>query len=81
MDYPLNVVRAAKGNDPAGFAVASDESEHAILTAYGYTPAYVAPPAEESHEDKAGVMAELDKAGVTYDKRMGLAKLKALLPA
>lgn len=81
MDYPLNVMRPAKGNDAAGFAVASDAAEHAELTKHGYLPAHVEPPAEDALEDKAEVMAALDKAGVTYDKRMGFAKLKALLPA
>ncbi len=40
--YPLNMQLPAP---KIGFAVANDEDEHKSLTATGYGPAYVAPPA------------------------------------
>lgn len=87
--YPLNM----KLPTPAiGFAVANDEAEHQALTGHGYEPKYVAPAAaiipdaDPVESDGAGhsvasVRAQLDLAGIAYDKRMGLAKLIALLPA
>lgn len=42
--YPLNMQFPAP---QVGFAVANDENEHKALTAAGYGPAYVAPPAPE----------------------------------
>jgi hypothetical protein len=63
-----------------GFAVANSEAEHIALTGYGYAPAFV--PAEVGEpDDKAAVMAALDAGGIAYDKRLGVAKLKALLSA
>jgi hypothetical protein len=53
MDYPLNVMRPAKGNDAAGFAVASDAAEHAELTKHGYLPAHVAPEPKAEKKEKA----------------------------
>lgn len=70
--YPLNVANPAIG----GYAVASDEPEHKALSDAGYLPAYVAAVSEED-----AVRAKLDAAGIAYDKRLGLAKLQALLPA
>lgn len=80
--YPLNVTLPA----PAiGFAVANNETEHAALAAVGYVPALVLAPAEQESDEAAdelmSVKAKLDELGVSYDKRLGLAKLKALLPA
>lgn len=85
--YPLNM--KTPGEQP-GFAVANDEAEHQALTAYGYEPKYVAPAVEleadptetdgDGHTVKS-VRAQLDAAGVAYDRRLGLTKLLALLPA
>ena len=80
MSYPLNMTLAVG----IGFAVANDEDDHQALTAAGYGPAFVAPDAAET--DVAGhtvesARAALDAAGIAYDKRLGLAKLIALLPA
>lgn len=78
--YPLNVIKPAVGFHQAGFAVANDEAEHAALSGQGYEPKYVAPVAEKAPETKEEVMAALDEAGIEYDKRSGIDKLKALLP-
>jgi len=86
--YPLNM--KTEGAKP-GFAVANNEAEHAALTAAGYLPALVvepiAPlelPADEVPDGDgrtvASVRAELDAAGIAYDKRLGLARLIELLP-
>ncbi len=82
--YPLKMTLTAG----IGFAVANDEAEHQALTAGGYGPAYVAPEpeADPAESDGAGhtvesVRAQLDALGIAYDKRLGLAKLLALLPA
>ena len=77
--YPLNMTKAATGAVPAGFALANDADEHRALTSHGYEPKLIeeAPPEDE----KTAVMAALDAAGIEYDRRLGLAKLKALLPA
>lgn len=80
--YPLNVTHKGLG----GFAVANDEAEHKALSEMGYEPMYVEPEADPSESDGAGhtvesVRAQLDAAGIAYDKRLGLAKLIALLPA
>jgi hypothetical protein len=82
--YPLNV----KLPDPAiGFAVANDEEEHKALSDMGYGPKWTAPEpeADPTESDGAGhtvesVRAQLDAAGIAYDKRLGVAKLLALLP-
>jgi hypothetical protein len=52
----------------------------------GYGPKYAEPDADPSEADAEGhtvesVRAQLDAAGIAYDKRLGLAKLIALLPA
>lgn len=75
--YPLNMKSAD------GFAVANDEAEHIALSDMGYGPAFVV---DEAETDAAGhtvatARAALDAAGIAYDKRLGLAKLLALLPA
>lgn len=82
--YPLNLSLKA----PAiGFAVANDAAEHEALTAYGYEPKFVPEPdADPAEADAEGhtvesVRAKLDEAGIAYDKRLGLSKLVALLPA
>ncbi len=78
--YPLNM--KTPGDRP-GFAVANDEAEHAALSELGYEPKLevkVDPDADEGGKaDKTEVMAALDKAGVEYDKRWGLERLKGLL--
>ena len=73
-----------------GYAVASSKAEMAALKAQGYAsdgvePA-LPPDADPDETDAAGhtvesARAALDAAGVEYDKRLGLAKLVALLPA
>lgn len=69
-----------------GYAVANSEAEHKALTDLGYGPKYAEPDADPSEADGAGhtvesLRAQLDTLGITYDKRFGLAKLMALLPA
>lgn len=80
--YPLNM----KLEQGIGFALANDEAEHLALTDIGYGPALVVPEADPAESDAAGhtvesVRATLDSAGITYSKRLGLAKLIELLPA
>lgn len=82
--YPLNLSNPAVG----GYAVANDEAEHARLSDMGYGPKFVAPEpeADPSESDGAGhtvasVRAQLDSLSIPYDKRIGVAKLLALLPA
>ncbi len=80
--YPLNV----KTPGPVlGFAVANNEAEHAALTARGYLPAFEGQPAAEESPNTQGHTVEsvrhtLDQEGIAYDRRLGLAKLIALLP-
>lgn len=75
--YPL-----AMTNDP-GFAVANSEDEHKALTELGFLPAFreAEPTTPAVPQDLDSVRAALDNAGVPYDKRIGLDKLLALLPA
>lgn len=54
MEYPLSLTKPAKGNDPAGFAVANDELEHAQLSSHGYEPKWTAPPAGKKAKTPAG---------------------------
>jgi hypothetical protein len=80
--YPLHMRNTGVG----GYAVANDEAEHKALTDMGYEPKYVAVEADPNEDDGRGhtvasVRAQLDAAGIAYDKRFGLAKLLALLPA
>lgn len=80
--YPLNVMNTKLG----GYAVANDEDEHLRLSDMGYEPKLVKPDADPAEADAAGhtvasVRAQLDAAGIAYDKRLGLPKLLALLPA
>jgi hypothetical protein len=84
--YPLNLIRKTTDpmNVPAGFAVASDEAEHVALSALGYEPKFAAAEADPAEDDGKGhtvesVRAQLDAAGIAYDKRWGLAKLQGLL--
>ena len=78
MTYPISLSLAA----PAiGFAVANDEAEHQALTASGYGPAYVVPEKSDAEHTPESARAALDAAGIAYDKRLGLSKLIALLPA
>ena len=74
--YPLGMHNRAAG----GFAVANTEAEHRSLTSAGYGPAFVALEPANAHTLETA-RATLDAAGVAYDKRLGLAKLVALLPA
>ncbi|MBI2725401.1 MAG: hypothetical protein HYX42_04040 [Polaromonas sp.] len=67
--YPLNVSLPAG----AGFAVANDEAEHASLTAAGYLPALVDPPAPEGDPLKA----EAEALGIVVDARWGDKRLAA----
>lgn len=81
--YPLDMKLPAP---KIGFAVANDEDEHQTLSSAGYTPGYVAPFSANAETDASGrtvesVRAQLDAAGIEYDKRNGLAKLITLLPA
>lgn len=85
--YPLNLTKPVINpmTESMGFAVANDESEHRALSATGYVPAFVDSEADPSEDDGQGhtvasARAALDEAGIAYDKRMGLAKLMALLP-
>jgi hypothetical protein len=82
--YPLNVFNASL----IGFAVANDEQEHARLSDIGYEPkmALAEPEADPASDDGAGhtvesLRAQLDAAGIPYDKRFGAARLLSLLPA
>lgn len=80
--YPLNMMNAKLG----GYAVANDEDEHSRLSDMGYEPKLVAAEADPAEADAAGhtvasVRAQLDATGIPYDKRLGLVKLLALLPA
>ena len=70
--YPLNLT---KPGDQPGYALANDEAEHQALSDLGYEPK-LEKAAEQTKEE---VMAALDAAGVEYDKRWGLERLKALL--
>jgi hypothetical protein len=90
--YPLNLIRPTSDHSrvAAGFAVANDADEHAKLSALGYEPKFVAPadvaPADPGESDAEGhtvasVRLALDKLGIEYSNRLGLAKLIALLPA
>ena len=76
--YPLPLQLASPA---VGFAIANDEAEHAALTALGYLPA-LEKKAEQPIENQAidAVRAQLDAAGIAYDKRLGIDKLTALLP-
>lgn len=84
--YPLNLKRMGMGYVQTGFAVANDADEHQRLSDDGYEPKIVAadvPAADATEGDTptfASVRKNLDLLGIPYDKRMGLDKLKALLP-
>lgn len=70
--YPLNMTLA--GPMP-GYAVANDEAEHAALSDLGYEPKLV----KAADETVESLRAKLDAAGIEYDKRWGIDKLKAAL--
>lgn len=77
--YPLNMTNAAL----QGYAVANDADEHQRLSEMGYEPKLEA-EADPAASDDAGhtvesVRAQLDAAGIAYDKRWGLARLLTLL--
>lgn len=81
--YPLNVSLPAPKQ---GYAVANDEAEHQSLTLAGYEPGLSIPDANPEEGDSAGhtvasLRAQLDLLDIVYDKRFGVAKLLALLPA
>lgn len=71
--YPLNMK-----HKQGGFAVANDAEEHQALTSHGYEPPFVAD--EHGSRSVESVRAELDAAGISYDKRWGMDKLIVLLP-
>lgn len=81
MEYPLNL-----RNPNEGFALANDEDEHKALSERGYEPRHIPQDADPNESDSAGhtvasVRTQLDGLGVPYDKRLGVEKLLALLPA
>lgn len=85
--YPLDLTKPTKDilRASAGFAIANDEAEHKALTKQGYEPAWRPTEADPTEDDGRGhtvesVRAQLDAAGVAYDRRSGLAKLLALVP-
>lgn len=76
MDYPINM---QTDSDAPGFALANNEEEHRALSAAGYMPAFEEPADDaQTVED---VRAKLGALGIEYDKRFGLEKLLALIPA
>lgn len=84
--YPLNLTLPSSNtlNVSVGFAVANDAAEHEALSALGYEPKFAAAEADPAEDDGKGhtvesVRAQLDAAGIAYDKRWGLAKLLGLL--
>jgi len=74
--YPLNVTRT--DGDVTAFAVANDQAEHKALSDLGYQPSL---EAEDGGETVESVRAKLDALGIEYDKRWGLSRLVALIPA
>ena len=85
--YPLDLTKPTKDilRASAGFAIANDEAEHKTLSAQGFEPKWVPTEADPTEDDGKGHTVEsvrklLDAAGITYDRRSGLAKLQGLLP-
>jgi hypothetical protein len=74
--YPLNVTRT--DGEVTAFAVANDQAEHKALSACGYLPSL---EVEDGGETVESARAKLDALGVEYDKRWGLSRLVALIPA
>ena len=69
--YPLNMTLKIG----IGFAVANNEAEHKSLNDAGYWPAF-----EESNvTDIDAIRAVLDARGISYDKRLGIEKLRQLI--
>ena len=62
MQYPLNMTKAAAGQDQIAFAFANDEAEHQSLSACGYEPKFEAEqpaePAAKTSKKKAEQPAE-----------------------
>lgn len=69
-----------------GFAFAMNSNEFATMASNGWveetdqTDPIEIVEAQESTSEIDEVRAKLDTAGITYDGRLGLAKLRALLP-
>lgn len=76
--YPMNMHKLPMGS---GYAVANSDAERDALVSMGYVSAdgTTVPPTVPPVETIESVRAQLDAAGVEYDKRLGLAKLKELL--
>ncbi len=72
--YPLNLT---KPGEATAFAVANDAQEHKALSDDGFLPAFES----DDGETVESVRAQLDAAGIEYDKRWGLSRLVALIPA
>lgn len=69
------------GGEPAGeSAVVQDAEQEAAKREAGFRMIGEAAPSDESAETVETLRAELDAAGIEYDKRWGVAKLKAALP-
>lgn len=69
-----------------GWHNATNTAERDTMLKNGWKEPVVEPEADPAEADAAGhtvasVRAQLDAAGIAYDKRLGLAKLIALLPA
>lgn len=92
MEYPLHMTVMHHG--VPGFAVANDENDHRELSNRGFEPKLVEvhassmpPPLDDTEDDsgapdeRAQIMKRLDDAGIQYDARLGIRKLKKLLPA
>lgn len=76
--YPLNMTLLV--GELTAFAVANDQDEHKTLSEAGYQPPF-AGEHDGNGETVESVRAKLDALGIEYDKRLGLSKLIALLPA
>lgn len=68
-----------------GYAVANDVREHQALTAMGYEPPLDETPLDVPHvpvpelDTVDALRLKCETAGVPYDKRWGVARLKAAL--
>jgi len=74
--YPLNMT--VTYGELTAFGVANDQAEHKALSDLGYLPAF---EAEDGGETIESARAKLDALGIEYDKRWGLSRLVALIPA
>ena len=86
--YPMSLY--LRGDALADHVIVTSEEEEAAKRAEGFKGAWEPqekePDADHAESDGAGhtvesVRAQLDALGIAYDKRLGLAKLLALLPA